>query len=171
MKRAANQMGDGFAVQTAAAVGDRESDRPAKSEKILGSKAPPEAKMPEKHVEKQPDKAAEKSKMTRFSNGVAPAVNGNGSTSNGHTAAPRAGAPVQAVQQLQIVRLLQDLGERLRQSEKEREILWKELDGCRKLLTDIEDKTSKTEKAYLQLEHKVSSGPSADAQAETEASQ
>jgi len=49
--------------------------------------------------------------------------------------------PASPAQQIQIVRLLRDLGDRLRQSEKEREILWRELDSCRKLLTDIEDKT------------------------------
>lgn len=58
-------------------------------------------------------------------------------------------------QQIQIVRLLRDLGDRLRQSEKEREILWRELDSCRKLLTDIEDKTNNTEKAYLTIENRL----------------
>ncbi len=68
-------------------------------------------------------------------------------------AAPQ--VPASPTQQIQIVRLLRDLGDRLRQSEKEREILWKELDTCRKLLTDIEDKTNNTEKAYLSIEHKL----------------
>lgn len=63
--------------------------------------------------------------------------------------------PSSPAQQIQIVRLLRDLGDRLRQSEKEREILWRELDSCRKLLTDIEDKTNNTEKAFLSIEHKM----------------
>ncbi len=61
-----------------------------------------------------------------------------------------------APQQIQIVRLLRDLGDRLRQSEKEREILWRELDGCRKLLTDIEDKANNAEKAYISIEQRMS---------------
>lgn len=84
------------------------------------------------------DDTNQQHKMTaRISNGIASTV------------------PASPTQQIQIVRLLRDLGDRLRQSEKEREILWKELDSCRKLLTDIEDKTSNTEKAYLTIEHKL----------------
>lgn len=169
MKRAANQMGDGFSVPKG-----QNDTSPQKDDMILGSKTGQPAPTASKAADRAQDKTQEKSKMTRFSNGVAPAVNGNGSHTaatatatataaalNQQPAARASNAPAQAVQQLQIVRLLQDLGERLRQSEKEREILWKELDGCRKLLTDIEDKTSKTEKAYLQLEHKVSQKPDA----------
>lgn len=156
MKRAANQSPGEAIYKTAsnAAVAERprkemQNSEEVTEERILGSKA---------DISKSQDKSQEKTKMTRFTNGVAPAV------TNGHKQAHTPGhTPAhQAVQQLQIVRLLQDLGERLRNSEKEREILWKELDGCRKLLTDIEDKTSKTEKAYLTLEHKVSQGGSAD---------
>ena len=66
---------------------------------------------------------------------------------------PSSTAPLQ---QLQIVRLLQDLGDRLRQSEKEREILWRELETCRKLIADAEDKSSKAEKAYLSVEGQIS---------------
>lgn len=179
MKRAANQMGEGFSVPKG-----QNDQSLQKDDMILGSKTTTgQASSNQKSADRVQDKSQEKSKMTRFSNGVAPAVNGNGS--NAHTtaisgaaasatataaavnqqpAARASSAPAQAVQQLQIVRLLQDLGERLRQSEKEREILWKEVDGCRKLLTDIEDKTSKTEKAYLQLEHKVSNRPTAGSQ-------
>ncbi len=88
------------------------------------------------------DVGQQQHKMTaRIANGVAPAM------------------PASPAQQIQIVRLLRDLGDRLRQSEKEREILWRELDSCRKLLTDIEDKTSKTEKAFLSIEHKMNSRP------------
>lgn len=61
-----------------------------------------------------------------------------------------------AVQQLQIVRLLSDLGERLRQSEKEREVLWKELESCRKLISDLDGKNSKSELSYKSLKEKVS---------------
>jgi TPR repeat protein len=60
-------------------------------------------------------------------------------------------------QQMQIVKLLKDLGSRLHNSEKEREILWRELDACRRLLSDIDDKASKSEKAYLSLETKLNS--------------
>lgn len=111
------------------------------------------------------ERSSEKSRMTRFSNGVASAVHSGQSGPS----LPAASAG-QAVQQLQIVRLLQDLGERLRNSEKEREILWRELDGCRKLLSEIEDKTSKTEKAYLTLENRMSqASPAADLERQSKA--
>ncbi len=88
------------------------------------------------------DASRQQHKMTaRISNGAVPAV------------------PASPTQQIQIVRLLRDLGDRLRQSEKEREILWRELDSCRKILTDIEDKTSKTEKAFLTIESKMNARP------------
>lgn len=135
------------------------SQTPTKNQQPVTPKAPTEAQAKPFEVKSQErasemSKPQEKSKMTRFSNGVAPSVN-NGAN-NPLSGGGRNASPAQAVQQLQIVRLLQDLGERLRQSEKEREILWRELDGCRKLLTDIEDKTSKTEKAYLTLENRMS---------------
>ena len=211
MKRAANQMGEGFSIPPG--QNDSSAEHASKKDdkrdmgrstgrdmardipKTLGSKVAPEQKSTDKSVDKMAERAndkiqertQEKSKMTRFSNGMAPSVtNGNSNghaasvsngSANGHAATAAAtatvplarasNAPAQAVQQLQIVRLLQDLGERLRQSEKEREILWREVDGCRKLLTDIEDKTSKTEKAYLTLEHKFqTAGPSTTAQAD-----
>lgn len=66
---------------------------------------------------------------------------------------PAAPAPAaNPVQQLQIVRLLSELGDRLRQSEKEREILWKELDICRKQISEMEWMGEKSEKAFLSLE-------------------
>lgn len=194
VKRAANQIGEGVSVP--AGQNDHAPEQlEASSSRILGSRAGKDISkdiskdihLGEKPLERLQtldrlhDK--EKPRMTRYTNGVA--ANGHHSLNgtNGHVtraastataAAPAATAdalqsspsPAQAVQQLQIVRLLQDLGERLRQSEKEREILWREVDGCRKLLSDIEDKTSKTEKAYLSLEHKLQSTPSADQQAE-----
>lgn len=186
MKRAANQMGEGFTIPQG--QNDQSSARPSRKDekrdmtaKTSGNKAAEQKAAldkTDKTIERIQDRQQEKSKMTRFSNGTAPSVtNGHSSNgTNGHSAtaaatatasAPLARAsnsPAQAVQQLQIVRLLQDLGERLRQSEKEREILWREVDGCRKLLTDIEDKTSKTEKAYLTLEHKLQSVPTTDSQ-------
>ncbi len=61
-----------------------------------------------------------------------------------------------AGQQLQIVRLLSDLGERLRQSEKEREVLWKELETCRKQISELDGKNSKSELSYKTLQEKVS---------------
>lgn len=62
------------------------------------------------------------------------------------------------LQQLQIVRLLTDLGDRLRQSEKEREILWKEVDTCRKMIAEMEGRGDKTEKAFLTLENHYQQG-------------
>ena len=100
--------------------------------------------------------------------------NSNGSTANAAAAVspqpmPRASSSPEplkftsalgtASQQIQIVRLLQDLGDRLRASEKEREILWREIELGRKQLSEIDDKTSKAEKAYLTLENKFTAQP------------
>ncbi len=59
------------------------------------------------------------------------------------------------LQQLQIVRLLTDLGDRLRQSEKEREILWKELEICRKQIADMNGLAGKTEKSFHEMESQM----------------
>jgi len=59
------------------------------------------------------------------------------------------------LQQLQIVKLMSELGERLRQSEKEREILWKEVEICRKQISDLSGNTSKTEKSFSDLENQI----------------
>lgn len=75
-------------------------------------------------------------------------MSANASSSVSNTANP--------VQQLQIVRLLSDLGERLRQSEKEREVLWKELESCRKLIGDLDSKNSASQKSFDSLQEKVS---------------
>lgn len=74
--------------------------------------------------------------------------------------APSVVAPINAqmngqgtpLQQMQVVRLLTDLGDRLRQSEKEREVLWKELDICRKQIADMGHREDKSEKTYTTLE-------------------
>lgn len=59
------------------------------------------------------------------------------------------------LQQLQIVRLLTDLGDRLRQSEKEREILWKEVEICRKQIADMSGNVGKSEKSFSTLESQI----------------
>lgn len=59
------------------------------------------------------------------------------------------------LQQLQIVRLLTDLGDRLRQSEKEREILWKEVEICRKQIADMGGHVGKSEKSFTELESQI----------------
>ena len=59
------------------------------------------------------------------------------------------------LQQLQIVRLLTDLGDRLRQSEKEREILWKEIEICRKQISDMNGNANKSEQSYSSLESQI----------------
>lgn len=68
------------------------------------------------------------------------------------TASQNGAAPFQ---QLQIVKLLTDLGDRLRQSEKEREILWKELDTCRKQIEDIGNREGKKGEEYSSLEGQI----------------
>jgi TPR repeat protein len=68
-------------------------------------------------------------------------------------AAPAQPAPTSnPIQQLQIVRLLTDLGDRLRQSEKEREVLWKELEICRSQIAEMGGREGKVEKSYIALE-------------------
>lgn len=67
-------------------------------------------------------------------------------------AAPSSASAQSPLQQLQIVRLLTDLGDRLRQSEKEREVLWKEVEICRKQIADMNGRETKTEKNYQSLE-------------------
>jgi TPR repeat protein len=67
------------------------------------------------------------------------------------SAAPGAGS----LQQLQIVRLLQDLGDRLRQSERERGVLWKEVEMFKKLLAEMEEKNGRTDKFCKSLEEQV----------------
>lgn len=74
------------------------------------------------------------------------------------TSASLASVTGMPLQQLQIVRLLTDLGDRLRQSEKEREILWKEVDTCRKMIAEMEGRGDKTEKAFLTLENHYQQG-------------
>ncbi|MEK7801364.1 MAG: hypothetical protein AAB276_02820, partial [Pseudomonadota bacterium] len=64
-------------------------------------------------------------------------------------------SPQNSMQQLQIVRLLTDLGDRLRQSEKEREVLWKEVDTCRKQIAEMGGRGDKAEKAYMLLENQI----------------
>ncbi len=127
-KRAAN-MPEAIGEETVLQV-QNGADIIMRHEKIRMPEPPPVSLQPEP----ENDDAAERSITARI-------------------AAPQ--VPASPTQQIQIVRLLRDLGDRLRQSEKEREILWKELDTCRKLLTDIEDKTNNTEKAYLSIEHKL----------------
>jgi TPR repeat protein len=74
------------------------------------------------------------------------------------------GGMVAAGQQIQIVRLLQDLGDRLRQSEKEREVLWRELENARRTISDMDDKLSKSEKMWVTLESRMAQDPNAQAQ-------
>lgn len=74
------------------------------------------------------------------------------------------GGMVAAGQQIQIVRLLQDLGDRLRQSEKEREVLWRELESARRIITDMDDKLSKSEKMWVSLESRLTQEPQTQAQ-------
>ncbi len=57
-----------------------------------------------------------------------------------------------SLQQLQVVRLLSDLSDRLRQSEKEREVLWKEVEICRKQIADMSVQTDKKTESVSSLE-------------------
>lgn len=88
--------------------------------------------------------AKQQTKMTRPVNGVGASVG---------AAAPK--AELGGQNPVQILRLLQDLGERLRRSEAERETLWRELDRTQKLLVDIQDHSGKAEKAFISLENQI----------------
>lgn len=56
----------------------------------------------------------------------------------------------------QMTGLLEQLGDRLKRSEQEREELWKEIQEYRKIVADVEDKATKSEKIYLSVQSKLS---------------
>ncbi len=64
--------------------------------------------------------------------------------------------PAPAQTQVQIVALLGQISERLKRNEEEREELWDEIREFRKIVGDVEDKSTKGENAYLNLENKIS---------------
>ena len=68
-------------------------------------------------------------------------------------------------QNIEIVRILAQISDKLKRSEAERYELLNELREYRKSLRDLEDKTESTEKAYLSLEHKIKTTGSLDAEA------
>lgn len=55
-----------------------------------------------------------------------------------------------------IIKLLMEVSDRLKSSEHERKLLWQELEEYRQIITDLEDKSSKSEQAYLSIEHRMS---------------
>lgn len=54
-----------------------------------------------------------------------------------------------------IVKLLDTVSQQLRRSETERELLWKELEETRRLLTDLEERTGKSERSYSFIREEV----------------
>jgi TPR repeat protein len=61
--------------------------------------------------------------------------------------------------QMQIVMLLKTLNERLKSTQAERNSMRKELDAYRDLISDLENKADRSEKAYLNLQQKVTAAP------------
>lgn len=55
----------------------------------------------------------------------------------------------------EIIGLLRDVARRLKKSEAERKVLWQEIVEHKKTLTDIEDKTGQSEKAYISIQSKL----------------
>lgn len=51
-----------------------------------------------------------------------------------------------------LMRTLMDISDRLKRSESERELLWREMESTRRLLDDMKDKASKSERANTQLQ-------------------
>ncbi len=120
----------------------------------------------ERHARQQQE---EQARMTRQSNGAGVALNTTAQSTA--PAAPKAAASMaapakkengqaantaEAPNPMQVVRLLHDLGDRLRRSEAEREALWRELERTQKFLTEIQDHSTKAEKAFLSLESQIS---------------
>lgn len=113
------------------------------------------------YVDKQ---EKEQAKMTRQANGAGVSLSAatvsaqktNGQTKKETGYAGSNGAEHQPPNPMQVVRLLHDLGDRLRRSEAEREALWRELERTQKFLGDIQDHSSKAEKAFLSLETQIS---------------
>ena len=54
-----------------------------------------------------------------------------------------------------IIKLLDTVSQQLRRSETERELLWKELEETRRLLSDLEERTGKSEKSYSFIREEV----------------
>jgi TPR repeat protein len=54
-----------------------------------------------------------------------------------------------------IVKLLDTVSQQLRRSEAEREMLWKELEETRRLVTDLEERTGRSEKSYSFMREQV----------------
>ncbi len=143
MKRAANQSGSAVPQMTARQIlsemefGSREEEREVEQEEVRI----------EKNVEVE---------MKAVSNGSTLSSSSSSSLSRKDEqkeSAMSSFAPNQnPLQQLQIVKLLTDLGDRLRQSEKEREVLWKEVEICRKQIADMGGREGKNEKSYTSLE-------------------
>ena len=157
MRRAANQSGGvipPLAIRPTMVSEDEERDERAQEQETsyravsnggaAGVVSSPRNKEPEKEIEKEkPEVRMEAAPKLPESFDDMP------------KAAAALQAPQSPIQQLQIVRLLTDLGDRLRQSEKEREILWKEVDNCRKQISEMEGRGDKTEKAYITLENQL----------------
>lgn len=51
-----------------------------------------------------------------------------------------------------LMKVLMDVSDRLKRSESERELLWRELESTRRILDDLNDKTSKSDRANAQLQ-------------------
>lgn len=173
MKRAANQSGGAMSSQTARqyvsenAAEDEVSQQQERQPEIsvdvemkavsngstipsISSMAPvskPAPKEEFKHVE--PQQAAPKEDIKDISSKDTAKDN---SKDNGLSSLTGSNNPLQ---QLQIVKLLTDLGDRLRQSEKEREILWKEVEICRKQIADMSGSAGRNEKSYTDLESQL----------------
>jgi len=78
---------------------------------------------------------------------------------------PIAGAQKSSPQsQIQIITLLKTLNERLKLTQAERNKMAHELDAYRDLIEDLQDKSERNERAYLDLEQKISKGSSHDSE-------
>ena len=68
---------------------------------------------------------------------------------------PTSGAIQEQQTQVQIIALLKSLNERLKITQAERNQMREELDAYRDLISDLESKSERSEKAYIQLEQKL----------------
>jgi TPR repeat protein len=78
---------------------------------------------------------------------------------SGPANAPAGGGVSSAQMQTQIVTLLKTLNERLKATQADRNKMAKELEAYRSLLEDLEQKSQRSERAYMELERKLSTSP------------
>lgn len=150
MKRAANQSGGAMPSQTARQM----LSENAAEDRVLDEVSQPQEQQIEVSLEVEMKAVSNGSTISSVSSKEEPSPSKKEDHGKDSALSSLNGAN-NPLQQLQIVRLLTDLGDRLRQSEKEREILWKEVEICRKQIADMSGNVGKSEKSFSTLESQI----------------